>query len=86
MRHSPLMVANLTIPKKQYRTVRDEMTGIAEKAQALKDRLLLQVDDDTDAFNEYFTAMKMPKNTPEEKKSREEAMERASPAKRSVSW
>ncbi len=68
------MVAGLTISKKKYLKVKDLMAEIGEEAQKIKDELVRGIDDDTDAFNEYFVAMKMPKNTEEEKKAREKAM------------
>ncbi len=68
------MVAGLTISKKKYLKVKDLMAEIGEEAQKIKEELVRGVDDDTDAFNEYFVALKMPKNTEEEKKVREDAM------------
>ncbi len=69
------MVAGLTLSKKQYVTVKEEMAEIGTKAQAVKDRLLNAVDDDTDAFNAYFAALKMPKKTPAEKEKRDAALQ-----------
>ncbi len=45
------MVAKLTIGKKGYKEVREEMLQIATRAQRLKDAALTAVDADTDAFN-----------------------------------
>ncbi|NOZ12311.1 MAG: cyclodeaminase/cyclohydrolase family protein, partial [Acidobacteria bacterium] len=69
------MVAGLTLSKKKYASVKEEMAEIGTKAQSIKDSLLKGVDDDTDAFNEYFNALKMPKKTPAEKEKREAAMQ-----------
>lgn len=69
------MVAGLTLSKKQYRTVKEDMAVIGTKAQSIKDSLLKGVDDDTDAFNAYFGALKMPKKTQIEKEKRETAMQ-----------
>lgn len=71
------MVANLTFGKKGYEGYSDEMTEIAEKAQILKDNFLELVERDTDAFNEVMSSMKLPKNTEEEKRIREEKMQEA---------
>ena len=68
------MVAGLTISKKKYLKVKELMAEIGEEAQKIKDELVKGIDDDTDAFNEYFVALKMPKNTEEEKRAREKAM------------
>jgi formiminotetrahydrofolate cyclodeaminase len=54
-------VANLTVDKPEYEKVKAEMIDIAEKGQALKDRLVRAVDDDTFAFNEVMAAFGLPK-------------------------
>lgn len=69
------MVANLTVGKKGYEKVWEELAGLAERAQGVKDRLLKAVDDDTDAFNDLMEAMRLPKATDEQKRAREAAME-----------
>jgi len=68
------MVAGLTISKKKYKNVKEEMCELGEKAQKLKDDLLKAVDDDTNAFNLYFSALKMPKSTENEKAVRKKSM------------
>jgi len=68
------MVSGLTISKKQYKAVKEEMCELGEKAQKVKDELIKAVDDDTNAFNLYFAALKMPKGTESEKKARKQAM------------
>jgi glutamate formiminotransferase/formiminotetrahydrofolate cyclodeaminase len=52
-----------------------ERTGV--KAQELKAAFLADVDRDTEAFNRVMEAMRLPKGTPEEKKSREAAIQDA---------
>jgi glutamate formiminotransferase/formiminotetrahydrofolate cyclodeaminase len=69
------MVANLTVGKKGYEAAWDELSGLAERAQAVKDRLVRAVDEDTDAFNQAMAAMRMPKGTPEQQASRNAALE-----------
>lgn len=71
------MVANLTVGKKGYEEVKESMIELAEKAQQLKDRFLYLIDEDTRSFNSLMAAMKMPKKTEEEKKMRQEAIDRA---------
>jgi len=68
------MVANLTVGKKGYEGVADELRDLATRAQGLKDDLLRAVDQDTWAFNGVMEAMRLPKNSPD----RDEALERAS--------
>ena len=71
------MVANLTVGKKGYEDVREEMIEVAEKAQDMKDRFLYLIDEDTRSFNRLMAAMKMPKKTEEEKEARQEAIDAA---------
>ncbi len=69
------MVSNLTIGKAGYEAVEADLKRLAEKAQEIKDQLLRAVDEDTNAFNAYMEARRMPQNTPEEKAAREKAIE-----------
>ncbi len=69
------MVANLTVGKKGYESAWDDLSAVAERAQAVKDRLVRAVDEDTDAFNQAMAAMRMPKGTPEEQAGRNAALE-----------
>ncbi len=54
------MVANLPHPKAAYAGVRDELEDIAVEGQALKQRLLDAIDDDTWAFMKVMDAGKLP--------------------------
>ena len=69
------MVANLTVGKKGYEAVWGEMSDLAERAQQVKDRLALAVDEDTEAFNLLMEAMRLPKTTAEQKAARDAAMQ-----------
>ncbi|MDI6740376.1 MAG: glutamate formimidoyltransferase [Candidatus Edwardsbacteria bacterium] len=69
------MVANLTVDKKGYEPVRDEMSELAEKAQGIKDALARAVDEDTEAFNLLMEAMRLPKVTTDQKELRDKAMQ-----------
>ncbi len=69
------MVANLTVGKKGYDAAWAELSDLAERAQAVKDRLLRAVDEDTDAFNAAMAAMRLPKSTPDERAARDAALE-----------
>ncbi|MDP2957879.1 MAG: cyclodeaminase/cyclohydrolase family protein, partial [Longimicrobiales bacterium] len=71
------MVANLTVGKKGYEEVREEMVATAVRAQALKDGLLEAVDRDTRAFNKVMEAIRLPKTTPEQAFEKERAVEEA---------
>ena len=69
------MVSTLTVGKKGYEKVEADLLAVAEKAQEIKDKLLKAVDDDTNAFNAYMEATRLPKNTAEEKQRREAAIQ-----------
>ncbi len=49
--------------------------ALAEQAQALKDRLMAAVDADTNAFNAFMDARRLPDATPEQKAARQAAMQ-----------
>jgi glutamate formiminotransferase/formiminotetrahydrofolate cyclodeaminase len=71
------MVANLTVGKKGYEDVCDDMIVTAVKAQALKDFLLEAVDRDTKVFNKVMEAFRLPKTTPEQAEEKDRAVEEA---------
>ena len=71
------MVANLTIDKKGYEASEAEMKRLAEDARNCRDRLVKDIDRDSDAYNEVMAAFKLPKNTDDEKKKRQEAIQNA---------
>ena len=71
------MVANLTVGKKGYESVEDEMKAIAETGQQLREKLVAEVDRDSNAYNEVLAAFKLPKNTDEEKERRSQAIQDA---------
>ena len=61
------MVANLTVGKSGYQTVAKEMREIAETAKNLREHLVAEVDNDSNAYNEVLAAFKLPKATAKEK-------------------
>jgi glutamate formiminotransferase/formiminotetrahydrofolate cyclodeaminase len=69
------MVSNLTANKRGSEKVDDMLNEAADKLQELKFKLVKAVDDDTNAFNTYMDARRLPNKTNEEKKLREEAMQ-----------
>jgi glutamate formiminotransferase/formiminotetrahydrofolate cyclodeaminase len=68
------MVPNLTVGKKGYKEVTEEMNSIAAEAQDIKDALLRAIDDDTSAFNALMDAFRLPKNTETEQSARGSAI------------
>jgi glutamate formiminotransferase/formiminotetrahydrofolate cyclodeaminase len=71
------MVANLTVGKKGYEPVWEELAALAARCQALKDQLVRAVDEDTEAFNQVMSAMRLPKGTAEQQRARNQAVEAA---------
>ena len=71
------MVCRLTIGKKKYEDVQDEIKATMKEADALKDELLGLVREDADAFDQVMAAMKMPKISDTDKASRNEALQKA---------
>ncbi len=69
------MVSNLTTGKAGYEAVEEELKQLAETAQQVKDRLLQAVDEDTNAFNAYLAALRLPNHTAEEKRARNDAIQ-----------
>ncbi len=71
------MVANLSAHKKGWDDRWEEFSEWAEKGQALKDRLLKLVDEDTKAFDEVMQARKLPKDTQQDFEIRVAAINKA---------
>ena len=71
------MVANLTIGRREFEAVEDEMINIAETAATLRKKLQNEIDNDAHAYREVLAAFKLPKNTEEEKNRRSVAIQQA---------
>ncbi|MBP7320836.1 MAG: cyclodeaminase/cyclohydrolase family protein [Lachnospiraceae bacterium] len=69
------MVANLTIGKEKFANVEDEMKVMEPKASELSKNLLDAIAEDSNSFNVYMDALKLPKTTDEEKEIRKQAMQ-----------
>ena len=72
-----MMVANLTVGKKKYAAVEEEILAALEELGKLRDRLVTLTDRDAQAFEPLSRAYGLPKNTEEEKAAREKVMESA---------
>lgn len=72
------MVANLTIGKKKYQDVEEEMKSIANEAIKLRDELFKIIDEDVKVFNKIMDALKLPKESEEQVKIRKMKIEEAS--------
>jgi glutamate formiminotransferase/formiminotetrahydrofolate cyclodeaminase len=71
------MVANLSAHKRGWDERWAEFSGWAERGQALKDKLLVLVDEDTRAFNQVLAALGLPRRTAAEQAARRAALEAA---------
>ena len=72
-----LMVTNLTVGKKKYADVEEEILEIREKLEQKKQDLVRMVDEDAEAFEPLAKAYRMPKETEEEQAEKEKVMEAA---------
>ncbi len=68
------MVCCLTVGKKKYEAVWDELSKIREEIMPYRQELVRAVDRDTIAFNSLMAAMKMPKETEPDKAIRKQAI------------
>ena len=69
------MVAGLTIGKKKYADVEEEMKEAVEPMKAVCAQLLDDITRDSESFDQYMQALTLPKETEEEKAARTEAMQ-----------
>jgi glutamate formiminotransferase/formiminotetrahydrofolate cyclodeaminase len=80
------MVANLAQGKSRSPQDEAAVLAAAEQGQRLKDQLVLAVDDDTNAFNSYMEARRLPQGTAGEKAAREAAMQEGLKLAVEVPW
>ncbi|MBT3755880.1 MAG: glutamate formimidoyltransferase [Candidatus Cloacimonetes bacterium] len=71
------MVSNLTFSKKGYEKVWEETKELSEIGQSIKERSLIAIDTDTQAFYDMMDAARLPKKTDEAKKIRANAIQEA---------
>ena len=71
------MVVNLTIGKKGYEAVEEEMRDIEHQATELRKRLTAAIDRDAEAYGEVMAAYKLPQKTAREISLRKQEIEKA---------
>jgi glutamate formiminotransferase/formiminotetrahydrofolate cyclodeaminase len=71
------MVANLSSHKRGWDDKWEFYSNWADKGQALKNKLIHLVDEDTAAFNKIMDAFQLPNGTDEEKTIRKQAVQEA---------
>jgi len=69
------MVANLTLGKEKFAAVQDDVAELKKKSEALRAELEELVTLDALAYREVAAAMKMPKDTDEQKEQRRQVMQ-----------
>lgn len=69
------MVANLTIGKKRYADVEEEIRGLLEKMEGLQQAFLQLADEDAQVFEPLAAAYSLPGGTEEEMAYKEKVME-----------
>ncbi len=70
------MVGSLTVGKKKYKDVEEDILALQKKADALQKDLLDLVEKDAEVFEPLSKAYGLPKNTEEEKAHKAEVMEK----------
>jgi methenyltetrahydrofolate cyclohydrolase len=71
------MVGNLTLGKKKYESVQEDIKTILVRAEALQVEFLSLVEKDGEVFEPLSKAYGLPKNTEQERQNRDEVMEEA---------
>ena len=71
------MVCNLTLGKKAYADVQDEISELLAKSEALREELTSLLEADVKAYTGYSKAAKLPRGTEEEKAERQVVMQAA---------
>jgi formiminotetrahydrofolate cyclodeaminase len=71
------MVANLTVGKKGYEAVEEDMKDLAVQAAQLRSTLTAAIDQDAEAYTEVMAAYKLPKATDEETAARKQKIQEA---------
>lgn len=71
------MVCNLTLGKRGYEEVQDEIQDLLAQAEALRKELTDLLEADVAAYTAYSQAAKLPRETEEQKAVRAEAMQNA---------
>ncbi|ACX52387.1 Methenyltetrahydrofolate cyclohydrolase [Ammonifex degensii KC4] len=71
------MVANLTLGKEKFQEVAPDMERIRREAEETLEAMGKLMEADMEAFNTYMEALRLPKNTPEEKSFRQQKMQEA---------
>ena len=69
------MVGNLTVGKKKYEDIEEEIKRIISSSEKLRYELSKLIEEDVKVFNNFMSTYKMPKETEDEKRLRAEKMQ-----------
>jgi len=69
------MVGNLTVGKKKYEDVEEDIKKIISSSEKLRYELSQLIEEDVKVFNNFMATYKMPKDTEDEKKMRTEKIQ-----------
>ncbi|MDK2918949.1 MAG: methenyltetrahydrofolate cyclohydrolase [Candidatus Petromonas sp.] len=69
------MVANLTIGKKGYEDLQEEVKEVLKRATSFRNSFIEDIDRDAKSFNKVMDAFKLPKENDEEKEKRKIAIQ-----------
>ncbi|MGF0033182.1 cyclodeaminase/cyclohydrolase family protein [Bariatricus sp. SGI.154] len=72
-----MMVANLTVGKKRYADVEEEVKEVRSQLEELRDELVVLTDKDAEAFEPLSKAYGLPKETEEQKAKKEKILDQA---------
>ena len=71
------MVARLSLGKKKYAEVQEQMLAVVDEADVLRKQLTKAVDEDSAAFEEVMAAFRLPKDSEAQSAEREAAIQKA---------
>jgi len=71
------MVCNLTVGKKGYEEVEDDLKDVLKQAETLRDRMTDMIRADVEVFDRLMTSYGLPKETDEEKAARSDEIQAA---------
>lgn len=71
------MVSKLTIGKQGYESVEADMLALDKEAESLRQVLLWDIQKDSESFDGYMQALRLPKDTEEQRLLRSQAMQEA---------
>ena len=71
------MVGNLTVGKKKYEDVEEDIKKIISSSEKLRYELSQLIEEDVKVFNNFMATYKMPKDTEDEKKMRAKKIQKA---------